>query len=200
MTGAIGEPAAALQAQIRRAGATVHVLRIGTYGALLLWYAGAMVFFAVRRSSARSWGWEELINACVLAGLSTLLVACLRERRRDADLLIWPCLYIALGMTIGQDCSLALALLAPLILTALYWPVRGRSLRRALQALPPDQRLAALRPLLNDPCRQTQVLALPLLQECRASGTELVPAAVPEGRGSEAIAAGSPGTAPRSGA
>jgi hypothetical protein len=178
-----------LQQQIRCAGTTVRVLRTGTFGALLGCWASQMLAFATRRGLAGAWGWPEFLDAAWLALFLALLVACLCDCRRDADHLVWPCLFIGLGPGMpdwGGPAPLIMA--GGLLATSLYWPLRRLRLRRALQALSPGERQIVLEPLARDPCRQTQNLAGPLLLEARgAARTEVVPAAAPEGRGSEPV-------------
>jgi hypothetical protein len=67
---------------------------------------------------------------------------------------------------------------------ATYRRARRGRFRRALQGLPPEERAAVLLSLRSDRSGDTRKLVAPLMRELTV-GSELMPASLPPGRGSE---------------
>jgi hypothetical protein len=103
-----------------------------------------------------------------------------------------PVYWVAIVL-LGLLCSLPggflYAALISLPVAGGYRCLRRAQLRRLLKQLPPGEAAAVLTPLQAEADGDTRKLVAPLLRQLRREGTEIVPAAMPDGRGDEASAA-----------
>ena len=121
----------------------------------------------------------KVFGICAACALALLALTTMLSAFEAA----WPLLLLPLGVI----CVVMSVLLLILPVTACYREWRTHGIRRAIVQMSPEERATALEPLRSDAAPETRDLAAALLREFGAR-TEIVPAAAPEGRGSEPVA------------